>query len=133
MFFFQQKYMTPPNPAMTEQQLQQQKMMQVMTPVMFPLMLYNGPSGLNLYIFASTLFGDHREQGDPQAHQGARGGGEGGAGSSWTPSPPGRARSCRADDAPDAEKGGLRGFWADLQAKVEQARRDQERGKNGRR
>ena len=57
VFFVQQKYMTPPNPAMTEQQLQQQKMMQVMTPFMFPLMLYNGPSGLNLYIFASTLFG----------------------------------------------------------------------------
>ena len=32
-------------------------MMQWVTPFIFPLMLYNGPSGLNIYIFSSTLFG----------------------------------------------------------------------------
>jgi len=32
-------------------------MMMIMMPVLFPLMLYNSPSGLNLYIMASTFFG----------------------------------------------------------------------------
>ena len=32
---------------------QQQKMMLIMMPLMFPLMLYHGPSGVNLYIMSS--------------------------------------------------------------------------------
>ncbi|OHB61362.1 MAG: hypothetical protein A2167_09010 [Planctomycetes bacterium RBG_13_46_10] len=36
---------------------QQQKMMMVMMPVLFPLMLYNLPSGVNLYIMTSTFAG----------------------------------------------------------------------------
>jgi membrane protein insertase Oxa1/YidC/SpoIIIJ len=58
VFFFQQKYMSPPpSAAMTKEQIQQQRIMKVMMVVMFPLMLYSAPSGLNLYIFTSTLFG----------------------------------------------------------------------------
>lgn len=55
VFFLQQK-MTPKPPAMTPEQQQQQKMMQWMT-LLFPLFLYNGPSGLNLYILTSTTIG----------------------------------------------------------------------------
>ena len=58
LFFLQQKYMTPPpNASMTAEQLQQQKMMKWMTVVLFPVMLYNAPSGLTLYIMTSTTIG----------------------------------------------------------------------------
>jgi len=55
VFFLQQKF-TPKPPATTPEQQQQQKMMQFMT-LLFPLFLYNGPSGLNLYILTSTTIG----------------------------------------------------------------------------
>ncbi len=58
VFYFQQKYMSPPpSPTMTREQLQQQRIMKVMMVVMFPVMLYSAPSGLTLYIFTSSLFG----------------------------------------------------------------------------
>ena len=58
VFFVQQKYMTPP-PAtqLTPEQESQQKMMKWMTVILFPLMLYNAPSGLTLYIATSTAVG----------------------------------------------------------------------------
>jgi YidC/Oxa1 family membrane protein insertase len=57
-FYFQQKMMPAPQTTSTSPQLaQQQKMMMVMMPLMFPLMLYTAPSGLNLYIMASTFAG----------------------------------------------------------------------------
>jgi YidC/Oxa1 family membrane protein insertase len=55
VFFFQQK-LQPQPPAMTPEQEQQRKMMQWMS-LLFPLFLYAGPSGLNLYIFTSTTIG----------------------------------------------------------------------------
>lgn len=54
VMFFQQKYMTPP-PA-NEQAAQQQKMMRFMM-LLFPLFLYSAPSGLTLYILASSVAG----------------------------------------------------------------------------
>ncbi len=51
VFYFQQKLTTPP--AANEQQAQQQKMMKFMI-LLFPVFLYFAPSGLNLYILAST-------------------------------------------------------------------------------
>jgi len=54
-YFFQQK-LTPKPPASTPEQQQQQKMMQWMT-LLFPVMLYSSPAGLNLYIFTSATFG----------------------------------------------------------------------------
>jgi len=57
-FYFQQKLMpTQASAATNPQMAQQQKMMQIMMPLLFPLMLYNGPSGVNLYIMASTSAG----------------------------------------------------------------------------
>ena len=58
VFYFQQKYMTPPPSAnMSEDQLRQQKMMKIMMLVLFPLMLYGAPSGLTLYILTSSIIG----------------------------------------------------------------------------
>ena len=34
-----------------------QKMMKIMFPLLFPLMLYKGPSGVNLYIMSSVFAG----------------------------------------------------------------------------
>ncbi|MCC7193007.1 MAG: YidC/Oxa1 family insertase periplasmic-domain containing protein [Phycisphaeraceae bacterium] len=51
VFYFQQKLMSPP-PA-DDQAAQQQKIMKYMT-LLFPIMLYSSPSGLTLYILAST-------------------------------------------------------------------------------
>ena len=56
-FYLQQK-LTPSQSASTDPQMaQQQKIMMIMMPVMFPLMLYTSPSGLNLYIMASVFGG----------------------------------------------------------------------------
>ena len=55
-FYVQQK-LTPQQPAANPQMETTQKMMMFMMPVMFPLMLYSAPSGLNLYIMASTFAG----------------------------------------------------------------------------
>jgi YidC/Oxa1 family membrane protein insertase len=58
-FYLQQK-MTPQQAAATSanpQVAQQQKMMMIMMPLLFPLMLYKAPSGVNLYIMASTFAG----------------------------------------------------------------------------
>lgn len=54
VFYFQQKLTTPP--AANDQQAQQQKMMKFMI-FLFPVFLYFAPSGLNLYIMASTSAG----------------------------------------------------------------------------
>ena len=57
-FYLQQKLMPKQAAAATNPQIaQQQKMMMVMLPVLFPLMLYKAPSGVNLYIMASTFAG----------------------------------------------------------------------------
>ncbi|MHC4075918.1 MAG: membrane protein insertase YidC [Planctomycetota bacterium] len=57
-FYLQQKLM-PSQAAVSSnpQAAQQQKMMMFMMPLLFPIMLYKAPSGLNLYIMASTFAG----------------------------------------------------------------------------
>ncbi|MHC4487597.1 MAG: YidC/Oxa1 family insertase periplasmic-domain containing protein [Planctomycetota bacterium] len=57
-FYLQQKLMPSQASASANPQVaQQQKMMMIMLPLMFPLMLYKAPSGVNLYIMASTFAG----------------------------------------------------------------------------
>ena len=57
-FYLQQKLMPSQAAASANPQAaQQQKMMMIMLPLMFPLMLYKAPSGVNLYIMASTFAG----------------------------------------------------------------------------
>jgi YidC/Oxa1 family membrane protein insertase len=55
-FYLQQKLM-PKTPTASPQAAQQQKMMMIMMPLFLPLVLYKAPSGLNLYIMASTFAG----------------------------------------------------------------------------
>jgi len=60
--YLQQKLMPSQSAAASAspqaaQQQQMQKTMMIMMPLMFPLILYNGPSGVNLYIMASTFAG----------------------------------------------------------------------------
>jgi membrane protein insertase Oxa1/YidC/SpoIIIJ len=47
----------PPSPSATPEQLSQQKMMKIMMVVLFPVMLYQAPSGLTLYILTSSSIG----------------------------------------------------------------------------
>src|SRR6185437_15179893 len=54
--FLQQPFMPKPVAA-TPEQMQQQKMMQWLSPIMFLLIFYTYPSGLNLYIATSTAVG----------------------------------------------------------------------------
>jgi YidC/Oxa1 family membrane protein insertase len=57
-FYLQQKLMPSQASAATNPQVaQQQKMMMIMMPLMFPLMLYKAPSGVNMYIMSSTFAG----------------------------------------------------------------------------
>jgi YidC/Oxa1 family membrane protein insertase len=58
VFFIQQKYLTPPTAGpLTPEQEMQQKMMKWMTVVLFPLFMYNAPSGLSLYFIANSTLG----------------------------------------------------------------------------
>jgi len=58
VFFIQQKYLTPPpTTAMTPEQQTQQKMMKVMMVVLFPLTIFNAPSGLSLYFITNSTLG----------------------------------------------------------------------------
>jgi YidC/Oxa1 family membrane protein insertase len=55
VFYAHQKYMSPPTSAtMTPEQQSQQKMMKVMMVVLFPVMMYNAPSGLALYFIVNS-------------------------------------------------------------------------------
>lgn len=58
-FFLQQQLMPSQQAAgsMSPEMEKQQKMMKIIFPLMFPIMLYKGPSGVNLYIMASTFAG----------------------------------------------------------------------------
>ncbi len=58
VFFIQQKYLTPPpTTPLTPEQEQQQKMMKWMMVFMFPIMMYNAPSGLALYFITNSTLG----------------------------------------------------------------------------
>jgi YidC/Oxa1 family membrane protein insertase len=58
VFYIQQKYLTPPPSAsMTPEQETQQKIMRVMMVVMFPLIMYNAPSGLSIYFITNSTLG----------------------------------------------------------------------------
>jgi YidC/Oxa1 family membrane protein insertase len=59
VMYLQQKMMpTSQAAASTNPQMaQQQKMMMIMMPLLFPIMLYSGPSGVNLYIMSSISAG----------------------------------------------------------------------------
>lgn len=58
VFFIQQKYLTPPPTAQLSPEMEmQQKIMKVVIVFMFPLMMYNAPSGLALYFITNSTLG----------------------------------------------------------------------------
>ncbi|MBX9736244.1 MAG: membrane protein insertase YidC, partial [Phycisphaerales bacterium] len=58
LFWFQQKYMTPPpTTELTPEMETQQKIMKVMIVFMFPLLMYNAPSALVIYFLANSGLG----------------------------------------------------------------------------
>ena len=58
VFFLHQKYISPPPSAsMTEEQQQQQKIMKVIMVGMFPIIMYNAPSGLAIYFITNSTLG----------------------------------------------------------------------------
>ena len=58
VFFIQQKYLTPAaSTALTPEQELQQKMMKWMMVILFPLMMFNAPSGLAIYFITNSTLG----------------------------------------------------------------------------
>ena len=128
--FYVSAKLQPKPPTMTPEQEQQQKMMLVMMPLLFPLMLYSGPSGLNLYILTSTAIGiweskrvrahikaqEEREKAGPVIVDApARKGGK-------EPAKTGAAKPAKA-------AGGLAGWLANLQQRAEELRREADKKK----
>jgi YidC/Oxa1 family membrane protein insertase len=123
VFYLQTKYFTPKPPSMTPEQEQQQKMMTWMTTLLFPVMLYNGPSGLNLYIFASTLFGIIESKVIRQ-HIKEREALEAARGPTIVDAP---ALGKGGRGAKEEETGRKKGWFERLQEKADQVRKDAER------
>jgi len=126
-FWLQHKYQ--PKPAtMTPEQAQQQKMMQWMV-LLFPLFLYSSPSGLNLYILASTAFGIIESK-VIRDHIKKREAAEAGKGPTIIDGPPpdrpqtGKVRRKEPDAPP--KKGGILGWFAELQRRA-QSLQDQQK------
>jgi YidC/Oxa1 family membrane protein insertase len=127
VFYFQQKF-TPKPAAATKEQEQQQKMMQWMS-LLFPLFLYTGPSGLNIYIFTSTSIGiieskrirDHiKQQEELEAKRGPR----------FVDDEPVPAKKKNEKSEPEPpKKKGLAGWLADLQQKAEEMQKEAKKRK----
>ena len=131
VFYFQQKF-TPKPLTTTPEQAQQQKMMTWMSTLMFPIFLYKGPAGLNLYILTSTTIGiieskiirDHIKQRE-EAEK---------AGRVFVDTKPTRAarRKDERDDPPKKSTGPVArfmGWLAELQQRAENIRRQADKGK----
>ena len=126
--FLNMKY-TPRPPAATPEAEQQQKMMQWMT-LVFPLMFYSFPSGLNLYYLSSTSLGiweSKRIRAHIKQHEEAEK--EGKIIVDATPNPRNRSKKIEARPEP---KTGLAGWLARLQERAEQMRveTDKRKGRN---
>jgi YidC/Oxa1 family membrane protein insertase len=125
-YFMQQKF-TPKPPAMTPEAETQQKTMQWMT-LLFPLFLYNAPSGLNLYILTSGAVGalenkrirDHIKQRD-EAEK---------AGKVIVGTRPTRqGKQQKFEEKEEKKPRGIAAWWARLQEKAEEMRREAEKRK----
>jgi membrane protein insertase Oxa1/YidC/SpoIIIJ len=120
--FMNQKFLMPPPAVQTKEQEQQRKMM-VYTSLLFPLMFYAVPSGLNLYYLTSTGLGigeswlirKHIKEREAMEK----------AGKEFVEV--GKAtranRSKKYESAPVEKKRGIGAWFADLQAKAEEMRR----------
>lgn len=126
--YFSFKY-TPRPPATSPEQEQQQKMMQWMT-LIFPLLFYKMPSGLNLYYLTSTGLGilegkitrDHIKKQEEL---------EKALGPVIIDAPVGKRKGKELAKEPAKKKGGLAGLWQQIQEQAEQVRREAEKKKQG--
>jgi YidC/Oxa1 family membrane protein insertase len=125
--FFNMK-MTPQPPAQTPEQEQQRKMMQWMT-LIFPLMFYKMPSGLNIYYLTTTSLGilegkiirDHIKQRE-EAEKAGKVIVDAG------PTRRGKSAPVVSRKSDGSESAGcLGGVWANLQKKVEEVQREADR------
>ena len=58
VFYFQQKYLSPPQATTMSPEMEtQQKITKVMMVILFPLMMYNAPAALSLYFVANSTLG----------------------------------------------------------------------------
>jgi YidC/Oxa1 family membrane protein insertase len=129
--FYIQQAMTPKPENMTPEQEQQRKMQKWMA-LIFPVMLYNRPSGLSLYILTSTTIGivenkiirDHIKERDAAEK----------ADKIIVDAGPTRNSKQNKNDKliiggkqPAKKAGGLAGWIADLKAKAEEFQREAER------
>ena len=124
--FYLQMKLQPKPVSMTKEQEQQQKIMMWMMPFLFPIMLYSGPSGLNLYILTSTLIGiweskrirDHiKQQDEAEAQQRVI----------IDAKPTRGSRDTKRRTTAGEPKKGIAGWLASLQGRAEQIRREAER------
>lgn len=130
VIFYLQMKLQPKPVTMTPEQAQQQKIMMWMMPILFPLMLYSQPSGLNLYILVSTAIGiieskairKHAERIEALQSAGA-----------VIVDAPLAKDTRRPRGSEPSKKGGLAGWLANLQEKAEQMRREAEKQKPRRR
>ncbi|HWE97812.1 MAG TPA: membrane protein insertase YidC [Tepidisphaeraceae bacterium] len=129
--YINQKYFTPMPPAATPEQESTQKMTRRMS-VIFPLMFYGLPSGLNLYYLTSMTLGilegkiirDHIKQKE-EAEK---------AGRVFVQTKPTRGSKMRNDPEPEAKKptglwGRMLGVMEQAQQKAEEIRKEQEKKK----
>jgi YidC/Oxa1 family membrane protein insertase len=143
-FYIQQKFQPQPV-SMTPEQAQQQKLMKWMSIFLFPIFLYSQPSGLNLYIFTSTLIGifeskrirDHIKEREEREKAGIvivdapKGDGKPDRPATGTVRRSGGGGKGAQQAAPT---GGIGGFFAKLQQMAEEAKAEQEkRAKKGKR
>jgi YidC/Oxa1 family membrane protein insertase len=129
VFYFQMK-LQPQPAAMTPEQEQQQKIMKILMPILFPLLLYPQPSGLNLYILVSTVIGivesaSVRKQAKRLEELEAAGAVVKDAPTTDEPRRRGKGGAPAAAAAPKPT--GFRGWLANLQQKADDLRREAER------
>jgi YidC/Oxa1 family membrane protein insertase len=134
IFYIQATIQNKLQPKGTPEQETQKKMMKWMSTFLFPLFLYNGPSGLNLYILTSTLVGiiESKRIRDHIKEREAR---EKAAAPVVVDARPTRAARRAGRDRPEVEpakpKTGIMGFIERLQARAEEMRKEQERKGGG--
>jgi membrane protein insertase Oxa1/YidC/SpoIIIJ len=126
--YVNQKYFMPkPNIAPTPEQEQTQKMTQTMS-IFFPLMFYTFPSGLNLYYLTSMTVGvleskrirDHIREREAAEN----------AGIVRVPTRATRGNRQRDDvSPPEPKRGRIMQWFADLQQRIEDMTKDQQKGK----
>lgn len=123
VFYLQQK-VQPQQPATTPEQKQQQAMMKWMMVLLFPLMLYSGPAGLNLYILTSTTIGI-LESWWIRKHIKAREAAEGVSGPVIIDAPATRGARRRTEgrEAPQQPKGPIGKWWHKVMTMAEEAQK----------